>query len=111
MATLIVVDVVIGGVDLPVGVTPTAVGGTDTFTNDGNVLAKVVTAGTAATVTFVTPGTLYGLAIADATVVLPATGTKMIGPFQPGLYNDTSGNCSVSFGGTAGVTIGLIRKP
>lgn len=51
--------------------------------NDGKVVLLVAnSAGSAGTVTVVTPGTSDGLAVADLTVSVPASGSRYIGPFD-----------------------------
>ena len=65
------------------------------FTNDGKTILKVVNA-VAATknLIFITPITFgaQALAIADHTVVIPVSGTRYVGPFPTGTYNQTSGD-------------------
>lgn len=84
---------------------------TYTFPNDGRVFLHVKKSGAGAcTVTVVTPGTVRGKAIADATISIPAsTGDKMIGPFAPDLYNDANGLVTVSFSDIAGLTAAVVR--
>ena len=74
------------------GLNPAYVAGDATdnhsFSNEGhNVFLHVITTGTAAVVTVVTPNTVDGLAIADLAVTMPATGERMIGPFPKALYD------------------------
>src|SRR5258705_12726063 len=67
-----------------------------TFSNDGNVFMHIKKSGAGScTVTITTPNTVDGFAIADATVVVPAsTGDMMIGPFRPETFNDANGKVS-----------------
>jgi hypothetical protein len=110
MAALTVSQISAAGLTFPSLATNGGAAG-DTFANTGKEFIEIRTAGTAATVTFVTPNTVGGLAIADQAVVMPATGTTLCGPFAPGLYNDSSGNVGITYNGTAGVTLGVFRLP
>lgn len=86
---------------------------TDSFTvgNDGRVMLHFKKTGAGAcTVTIVTPGTVRGKAIADATVNVPATtGDVMIGPFPPDLYNDANGNISFTLSDVTGLSVAVVR--
>lgn len=63
------------------------------------------------TVTIQTPGTVDGLAVAERTVTIPATtGDKMIGPFPPGTYNDTSSTFSgFTLSEITGLSVAVVR--
>jgi hypothetical protein len=62
------------------------------FLNDGKTFISVYNAYTdTVTLTFVTPGTVYGLAIADLDVVVPVGQRYMIGPFPANQFNVQSG--------------------
>jgi hypothetical protein len=43
------------------------------------------------TVTFQTPGTVDGLAVADLVLSLAAAAIKLVGPFSPGTFNQSDG--------------------
>lgn len=62
--------------------------------NDGRVVIRIAKTGAGnAVVTFITPGNVGGLAIADPTATIVATTGKMfIGPFPPNVYNNSSGD-------------------
>jgi hypothetical protein len=79
--------------------------------NDGRVFLEVKCTNAAARSAIIdTPGVVDGLAIADLTVVVPLTvGDKMIGPFPPGVYNQSDGTIKVTFSAVDGVTIGAFR--
>lgn len=87
-----------------------AAGGGDTFTPGSNVFLHVKNAsGGAITVTIVTPRTdVYGNAIADNTVSVPATtGDRMIGPFPYEGYADpATGVGNITYSGVTSLTIG-----
>lgn len=90
---------------LPTGLVEAAKTSLDTvngmsFANDGkNVFLEVQNAhaSNATTVTFTTPGTVKGQAIADVTRTVAAVTTQRFGPFDKTLYGDP-----VVFNATAG---------
>lgn len=98
------------GVDLA-GVA--AAGGGDSFTNSGQEVFVVKNGGGAPiTVTVVTPATVDGLAVTDLTASVAAGATRMIGPFPPGIYNDTGaagGIVSVTYSGVTTVTVAVVK--
>lgn len=79
--------------------------------NDGKTFLHIKKSGaTDCTVTIATPGTVDGLAVTDLTVTVPATtGDKMIGPFPRDIYNNASGQISVTFSNITGLTIAAAR--
>jgi len=79
--------------------------------NDGNVFLHVKNVNAAArTLTVVTPGTVYGLAIADLTVTIPGTtGDKMIGPFPPSVFNQADGSIYFNIDVITDGTIAVVR--
>lgn len=83
------------------------------FANDGRVLLQVKnTNGSTRTVTVQTPATVGGLAVAEVAVVVPiTTGDKMIGPFDPSLFNQAGGLVYVDFDAVADLTIAAFRLP
>lgn len=84
--------------------------GSNAFVNDGRTFIHVKNgAGAPITATFLTPGNVAGLAIADL-VVTVANGTeKMIGPFEPGLFNQSDGKVHVDWSSETSVTAGVFR--
>lgn len=96
------------------GITPTYNAATatdgDAFTNDGKTMLSVLNTGSESTLTIQTPGTVDGLAIADRTVVIPATtGKKFIGPFPPTQYNQSDGKVYLDWSSATGVTFAVVR--
>lgn len=89
-----------------------AAGGGDTFVNNGREYFHVKNGGGAPiTVTFVTPGTVDGGAIADLTGSVAAGDTAIFGPFPPVNYNDTAavgGIMSVTYSGVTSVSVGVL---
>lgn len=79
------------------GIAMTAIAGDDSngnkISNDGKVVLLLSnTGGSSATVTFATPGTVRGLAIADNVVTLASGQVKACGPFPPEIYNQPAGD-------------------
>jgi hypothetical protein len=83
------------------------------FVNDGQTFLHVKnTGGGACTVTLTTPATIGGVALADPTVSVPMTsGDKMIGPFDPSLFNNAGGLLYVDLSTSSGVTLAAIKLP
>lgn len=86
------------------------------FTNDGRVFIHVKNgSGGPIDTTIVTPRVVSGLAVADQVVTIPATGERMIGPFDPGNYNQPSGADQgmvyVDYATTTSMTIGIFKLP
>lgn len=97
-----------------VGMVPTygAVAASDEFPNDGKTFLHVKNGGASPdTVTITTPATASGIAIADPTVVVTNGTEKMIGPFDPTLFNAADGNVDVAHSYTTTVTCAVIRMP
>ncbi len=88
------------------GLTPTmvaAAGGGDTVpAGDRNFLLVRNGGGSGITVTVTTPGTVGGLAIADATVSVGAGADKLIGPLTASLFGDPA---AVAYSGVTSVTV------
>lgn len=58
----------------------------DTFVEIASTYTGTITA------TFVTPATVGGLAVPDLEITLTENQVKIIGPFQSGIYNQTTGS-------------------
>lgn len=96
------------------GVLPTyaaAAGGGDTFLPSTDTFLHVKNgSGGALTVTAATPGSVAGLAIADAAVSVPATSERMIGPFPAEYFADpTTGLCNVTYSGVTSLTVAAVQ--
>ncbi len=64
----------------------------DKFANNGKQFLLVHNGDSGAHVlTFTSPATVDGLAVADPTVSLAAGASKLIGPFKPSVFNDEDG--------------------
>lgn len=83
----------------------------ETCPNDGLLFLHVKnTGGGACTVSIAIPGLVDGQTVPAKTVVVPiTTGDRMIGPFPPGQYNDSSGNIGVTYSTGTGVTAAYIH--
>lgn len=80
------------------------------FPNDGRIILHVVNGNVAdRTVTIQTPGTVDGLAIAERTIVVTAAEARFIGPFPPGIYNQSDGMVYVDFSAITDVTVAVLR--
>jgi hypothetical protein len=84
--------------------------GGHSISNDGRVFFHVKNGGGAPiTATAQTPVTVDDLAVADRVVTVPAGGERMIGPFPPGLYNQSDGKVYLDFSDVTSVTVGAFR--
>lgn len=76
----------------------------------GDVVLRVTNGGAEATnVTIATPGTVDGNAIADLVVAVAAGKTKLIGPLDPGVYNDGKGNLAVTLSKVTSVKLEVTK--
>ena len=96
------------------GTTPTlnnASAGGDKFSPGAHVFIRVINgSGSAVTPTFVTPGTVAELAIADSTGgSTPASGSKYYGPFPSEIFAGSDGLCAVTWSATTTVTFEVLR--
>ncbi len=73
---------------------------------NGNVQLRVINGSAEATkVTIVTPGEQGGNPVADKEVEVAAGKTKVIGPFDPNVYNNVKGFLEVKFSKVATITM------
>lgn len=90
-----------------------AAGGGDTFVNTGQeVLVIKNGSGAPITLTVATPVTVDGLAVTDLTATIGAGETRMVGPFPPGIYNDTGvagGSVSLTYSGVTTLTVAVVK--
>jgi len=106
MATLTVETLSLTGLNA----TYNAVSASDEFANNGNIYIHVKNGDVSAnTVSITTPKTFEGLAVADAGGSVPAGEDRFFGPFKPGLFNDASGNVTVTHSNTTSNTIAVIK--
>jgi hypothetical protein len=109
MAELTVQEIVIAGLEETFAA---AAGGGDTFKNDGRTFfhAKNASVGDI-TLTFTTPGKIHGVAIADPTVVVTAGEERLVGPFDPSIFNSSAGLVAVGYSGVTTLTVSAVRLP
>lgn len=84
----------------------------DSFANDGKIVLHVKNTNAAArTVTVASQRPASpGLAPANNAVSIPATtGERLIGPFDPIIWNDSTGSVLITYSADAGVTIACVR--
>jgi hypothetical protein len=70
---------------------------------NGTVTLRITNGAEENTVTIVTPNEAGGNPIEDKKVVLAAAAVKIIGPFDPGTYNNSKGQLEVKMTKVAGV--------
>ena len=85
--------------------------GGDQFLNDGRTICYFKnTNATTRTVTIATSGTVEGIAIADIAVTVAQNEERIIGPFNPAYFNDSSGYIQLTYSGVATLlTVAVIR--
>jgi hypothetical protein len=106
MATLSVQDV------NTTGATPSfaaATSGGDQFSNDGKTMLEVKSAGAAVTVTIASQVTCNQGSTHNQTVTVSSGGDKMIGPFDPNRFNDTSGYVQITYSQVTAITVGAFQ--
>ena len=90
--------------------TTTAVVSSDKFLNTGREALIVINgSGSSINVTFTPGGTPGGLALAPVVVAVGAGVTKIIGPFNPSYWNDSSGFVNYAFSATTTITEAVIQ--
>jgi len=79
--------------------------------NSGKLILHFLKTGAGvATITIVTPITVGGLAVADQTVSVPATtGDKFVALPARDIYNDGSGNVTISTDDEVGLTVDAVE--
>jgi len=90
-----------------------AAGGGDAFAPGADTFVRVNNGGgSPITVTFATPGTVGGNAIADGGGTVTNAQSKLFGPFPGGLFQDpTTGLVTTTYSGVTSVTIGVFKIP
>lgn len=72
--------------------------GGDKFTNDGKTFVLLAnTSAASRTVTFATPKTVSGLAVADLAVTVSGASERFVGPFPKDVYSSTSGYVAMTY--------------
>ncbi len=108
MATLTSIKPTFAGVALGA---VAAAAGCDQFLNDGNVLIYVKNgSGGSITVTVAAPGTPGGLTTVNPAVVLTAGQEKILGPFNPQYFNNSSGFVNLTYSAVTSATVSVIQE-
>lgn len=83
------------------------------FVNDGRTILCILNTGTACNLTLITPVTKAGLAVADPVIAVPihATRVTMLGPFEPGIFNNSDGDIEIDIDDDTDVTWNPFRLP
>ena len=79
------------------------------FPNSGRELVLVKKGAAAVNVTVETGATFDGLALAERTVAVAANTDRVLGPFKPGIYNDSDGKVALQFDAAAAISVAVIR--
>lgn len=109
MATLTVQDIVQTGLEASYAA---AAGGGDEIPNTGQQFLHVKNGGGSDIVVTITSTATYGgLAVADPTVTVTAGEDRFIGPFPPGVYNNSNGRVAVAYDSVTSVTVAALRLP
>ncbi len=108
MATLTVQTIVVTGLTESL---VAAAGGGDEFVNADDVFIIITNgSGGSITLTIETPAIIEGdLAIAERTISIGAGATKLIGPFDKGVYNDSAGKVQLTYSGVTSLTVGVFQ--
>lgn len=100
MATLTVNSITAdAGLNITDNVESAAAGG-DVFANDGNTYLYLYNGDASETTLTVTTQATAGrnaVAIADPTIAIAASKAFIVGPFEPGIYNNSSGQVAISY--------------
>lgn len=108
MALLTALQNSLPGVTLPF--TPASGGGDTIAPDDRTALLVKNGSGSSINVTFTTPGTVSGLAIADVVLAVAAGATALSPTLTAALFGDpTSGLVSISYSAVTTVTVQAIR--
>jgi hypothetical protein len=98
------------------GAVPTVVSGmsaadTQLIPNKGgDVILRIINGAAEATkATIVTPGEVDGNLVADLEIEVAATTTKILGPYDPAVYNDANGNLNLKLSKVTTVTLEATR--
>jgi hypothetical protein len=87
-----------------------AAGGGDKFVNTGNELLYIKNGGGSTITLTLDAQTVAGLTITDPTVSITAGQEKIIGPFDPRYFTDSSGFLNLSYSAVTSVTVAVIQK-
>lgn len=108
VATAKVPQVIVAAGIVPTAFTPGQVEGHYYPNNGATFLLVTNGSGAPIDVTAISQLTVEGLAVADSVVAVGAGVTKLIGPFNPTIFNDENGNMTVTFSAVTSVTCSII---
>lgn len=81
----------------------------DEFVNTGKEIIMIDNTGIAVrTVTFATPVTVDGLAVAELALAIPAGEKHLLGPFPIGYYNDANAKVQMTYSSEADLELYLM---
>ncbi len=104
MATIPVTSVTIAGVT---DVKQAVAAGGDVVPNNGDMWVEIINGDASpTTVTAATPATIQGVAIADPTLTVAAGARRKWGPFDPGIFNNSSGQVAFTYSNSTSIEIG-----
>lgn len=84
----------------------------DTFLNTGKELVLIEHtngAGSDVDLTVTTTKTIDGEAVEDKVITIPAGTLHLLGPFQPGYYNDQDGYVSLSYSSETDMEVAVLK--
>lgn len=82
----------------------------DKFLNDGGQLLYIKNGGGSTITLTLDAQTVGGLTITDPTVSVLAGAEKIVGPFPPAYFTDSTGYLNLSYSSTTSVTVAVITK-
>jgi hypothetical protein len=86
-----------------------AAGGGDQYPNNGKTLLKVINGGgSSIDVTIAPTNTVKGYSLEDIVVAVAGGATKYLGPYEPALFNNSSGRVAVAYSSVTSVTVAAI---
>jgi len=80
-----------------------------TFQNDGRSVVLAKLGGSSANITVHANKQIDGLALPDRAVVLTSNRDRIIGPFDPDVYNNDDGEVELEFSAVANLSIAVLR--
>lgn len=93
-------------------VVASAAGGGDVFPNTGKEWVEVINGGAGSINVTVTPvNKINGLTISPLVIAVGAGVRKKLGPFDPGIFNNGSGQVALAYSGVTTVTVGVYKAP
>lgn len=110
MANIVLAPEIPRTIGLAPNYTAIATGNTYKVRNNGRTMLHFLKSGAGeAIITFQTPGSIGGLAIAERTLSVPASsGDKMVGGFPTDIYNDANGDLNFTTDEGTGLTAAVV---